>query len=83
MNGIGAGFIPTCQQAESMMHVGGSARRRDYSVQWQASMSEAEEDVLRQLVDALWGFARPRRRPAELLTSRRERNLATGNTLIC
>ena len=55
----------------------------DYSVQWQASMSEAEEDVLRQLVDALWGFARPRCRPAELLTSRRERNLATGNTLIC
>ena len=55
----------------------------DHPVQRQASMSEAGEDVLRQLVEALHGLARPRRRSADLPTSRGGRNPDAEKTLVC
>ena len=55
----------------------------DCPVQRQASMSEAGEDILRQLVGALHGLARPRRRSVDLPTSRGGRNPDAEKTLVC
>lgn len=55
----------------------------DYPVQRQASMSEAREEVLRQLVKVFQGIARPKCRSADQPTSRGERKSATESTLVC